>query len=68
MRPIFFWGLPTMGIFRTFPQDIVFAPKLYMGLGFKHLHTEQELQRMKDIPQHLRHREALLYCLWFVPH
>jgi hypothetical protein len=52
MRPILRWGLPAMGICRSFPRDIVYAPKLYMGLGFKHLHTEQEILHIKDIIFH----------------
>lgn len=53
MCPILFRGLPAMGICRTFPRDVIFVLWLYMGLGFKHLHTEQELLCIKDIIFHM---------------
>jgi hypothetical protein len=41
-----------MGICHFFPKDLVFAPALYMGIGLKHLHTIQEISRIKDITLH----------------
>jgi hypothetical protein len=52
MAPILHYGLPAMGICRSFPRKIVFAPTKYMGLGFKHLYTIQEIARIKDIIHH----------------
>jgi hypothetical protein len=52
MRPILYYALPAMGFCRTFPRDIVFGPKLYLGLGFKHLYTLQETARLNDILNH----------------
>jgi hypothetical protein len=49
MRPLLFYGLPAIGICRTFPRDLVFAPALYLGIGIKHLYTVQEISRLKDI-------------------
>jgi hypothetical protein len=43
IRPMLMFGLPAMGICHNFARDIVFAPKLYRGIGLKHLHTEQEI-------------------------
>jgi hypothetical protein len=43
IRPILMYGLPAMGICHNFSRGIVFAPKLYRGIGLKHLHTEQEI-------------------------
>jgi hypothetical protein len=52
MAPILRYGLPAMGICRTFPRKMVFAPTKYMGLGFTHLYTLQETARLKDIIHH----------------
>lgn len=52
MRPILHYGLPALGICRNFPRKMVFAPHKYMGLGFKHLHTLQEIARLKDMINH----------------
>jgi hypothetical protein len=46
------FALPAMGICRSFPCDIVFAPLQYFGLGILHLHSLQEIARLKDIIQH----------------
>jgi hypothetical protein len=52
MQPILQYGLPALGVCRNFPRDVVFAPQKYMGLGFKHLHTIQEITRLKDMLLH----------------
>jgi len=43
------YALPAMGICRTFPRAIVFAPEKYLGLGLCHLHTMQEITRVQDL-------------------
>jgi hypothetical protein len=52
MAPIIEYILPALGICRNFPRSIVFAPKEFFGLGIQHLHTIQEILRLKDIVQH----------------
>jgi hypothetical protein len=52
MSPLLNYALPALGVCRTFPRDLVFAPTKYMGLGIKHIHTVQEITRMIDILQH----------------
>jgi hypothetical protein len=49
MTPLLKYLLPALGICRTFPRDLVFAPIKYMGLGVKHLYTVQEIGRIKEI-------------------
>jgi hypothetical protein len=44
--------LPALGICRNFPCSIVFALKEFFGFGIQHLHTIQEILRLKDIAQH----------------
>jgi hypothetical protein len=56
MRPIWYSALPAMGFCCTFPRDIVFGPKLYLGIGFKHLYTIQETMRSTDILYHTHFR------------
>jgi hypothetical protein len=46
------YALPALGFCRTFPRAIVFSPKEYFGLGILHLHTIQEILRLKDIIKH----------------
>jgi hypothetical protein len=52
MSPLLQYALPALGICRSFPRDIVFALIKYAGLGIKHLHTNQEIARLKDILSH----------------
>jgi hypothetical protein len=52
MAPILKYGLPAIGVCRNFPRSMVFAPIKYTGLGFQHLHTMQEIARLKEIIQH----------------
>ncbi len=46
------FALPAMGICRSFPHDMVFVPLQYFGLRILHLHSLQEIARLKDIIQH----------------
>jgi hypothetical protein len=52
MTPLLNYVLPALGICRTFPRNLVFAPLQYMGLGIKHIHTVQDINRLKDILHH----------------
>jgi hypothetical protein len=52
MAPVLQYGLPALGICRSFPRKLVFAPTKYMGLGLPHLYTIQEISRIKDILSH----------------
>jgi hypothetical protein len=52
MGPILNFVLPALGICRNFPCYIVHAPKEYFGPAIKHLHTIQEIARIRDIIQH----------------
>jgi len=49
MSPLLQYCLPALGICRNFPHLLVFAPYEFMGLNIWHLHTLQELMRLKDI-------------------
>jgi hypothetical protein len=60
MAPLLSYVLPALGICRNFPRNLVFAPHKYMGLGIKHIHTTQEITRLKDI---LYHACTSLACL-----
>jgi hypothetical protein len=64
MSPLLHYALPTLGVCRTFPRAIIFAPIKYAGLGIKHLHTIQETTRLKDIIAHTTRNTLLgdLYC------
>jgi hypothetical protein len=64
MSPILRFCLPAMGVCRNFPCSLVFAESEYFGLGFKHLHTMQEIMRLKDIIGHtgLNSLTGQLYC------
>jgi hypothetical protein len=63
MSPLLQYALPAIGVCRTFPRDIVFAPTKYSGLGIKHLFTIQEITRIKDIISHTT-RNTLLGDLY----
>jgi hypothetical protein len=52
MSPLLATVLPCLGICRHFPRAMVFAPVKVFGLGFQHLHTLQEITRMKDVVYH----------------
>jgi hypothetical protein len=55
--------LPAIGVCRTFPRDIIFAPIQYLGLGIKHIHTVQEITRLKGILYHAM-QDSLLGSLY----
>jgi hypothetical protein len=46
------YALSAMGICRSFPRSIVFAPKEIFGLGIPHLYTIQEIFCLKDVVKH----------------
>jgi hypothetical protein len=52
LGPLLTTVLPRLGVCRQFPRAMVFAPTKYFGLGFRHLHTDQEIQRLKDLVFH----------------
>jgi hypothetical protein len=49
LSPILRYCLPAMGVCSYFPRKLVFASSSHLGLGFKHLHTMQEIAHIKDI-------------------
>jgi hypothetical protein len=63
MAPLLSYVLPALGICRNFPRNLVFAPHKYMGLGIKHIHTIQEITRLKDILYHAM-QDCLLGSLY----
>jgi hypothetical protein len=63
MAPLLNYLLPALGVCRTFPRSLVFAPIQYMGLGIKHIHTIQEITWLKDILQHAM-QDSLLGSLY----
>jgi hypothetical protein len=52
MSPVLNQALPAMGVCHTYPRNLVFSPTKYAGLGIKHIHTLQEIGRLKDLIQH----------------
>jgi hypothetical protein len=52
MAPVFNYALPAMGICRNFPRALIFSTTLHAGIGIRHLHTIQEIARLKDVLQH----------------
>lgn len=52
MSPVLQYALPAMDICRNFPRALVFSPMKHAGIGIKHLHTIQEIARLKDIILH----------------
>jgi len=52
MSPHLKFVLPNLGICRSFPQPLVFAPVENFGLGFLHLFTLQEITRIKELIFH----------------
>ena len=53
MAPILHYLLPAIGVCRNFPRNLVYNSERYLGLGVKHLHTTQEIARIKDILNHV---------------
>jgi len=51
--------LSTTGYNRNMPKAVVYAPTSHGGLGFRHLHSEQGLQKVLQILKHLRTRTSL---------
>ncbi len=49
MQPILQYGLPALGACRNFLRDVVFAHHKHIDLGFKHSHTIQEIEQLKDM-------------------
>jgi hypothetical protein len=56
MRPVLHYLLPALGVCRNFPRALVYTAEKYMGLGLKHLHTTQEISRLKDLLSHVYRR------------
>jgi hypothetical protein len=53
MKPVLQYLLPAIGVCRNFPRTLVYNSEKYMGLGLKHLHTTQEICRLKDLVSHV---------------
>jgi hypothetical protein len=53
MSPVLHYALPGMGVCRNSPRVLVFSPPEYSGIRIKHIHTLQEIARIKDIIQHV---------------
>jgi hypothetical protein len=64
MSPILNYVLPAMGVCRNFPRALVFSSTTHAGIGINHIHTVQEIARLKDILQHtyINSTTGLLYC------
>ncbi len=52
MAPALFQALPAMGVCRHFPRSVVHGPLSRMGLGIPHIHSLQEISRMKYMMHH----------------
>lgn len=63
MAPAMFQALPTMGICRYY-HSVVYGPLSRMGLGIPHIHSMQEISKLKDMMHHsaLGTFTGQLYC------
>jgi len=52
MAPAVNQALVGLGLCRHFPRAMVFAPVRYLGLGIPHIHTVQDIQRLKGMIEH----------------
>jgi hypothetical protein len=52
MAQALFQALPAMGVCRYFPRSVVHGPLSRMGLGILHIHSSQEISRLKDMMRH----------------
>ncbi len=52
LAPLLRYCLPVLGVCRNFSRSLVFSTLDYMGLNIQHLHTLQEIARLKDIVLH----------------
>lgn len=52
LAPILHYGLPATGICWNFPHRVVFTPANYIGCGWTHLHTSQEIMWLEDLIKH----------------
>jgi hypothetical protein len=59
MKPILQYLLPAIGVCRNFPRSPVYTSEKYTGIGLKHLHTTQEIYRLKDLLSHVYRRTNL---------
>jgi hypothetical protein len=50
--------LPAIGVCRNFSRKLDFCPLKFLGLGIKHLHTVQEIARIKSLISHV-HKDTL---------
>ncbi len=48
-----------MGYNRNIPKAVIYAPSMHRGLGLKHLHTKQGLQKVLQFIKHLRTQTML---------
>jgi len=58
MQPILQYLLPAVGVCRNFSRKLVFSPLKFLGLGIKHIHTVQEIARLKSLISHV-HKDTL---------
>jgi hypothetical protein len=56
MAPALNQFLPSIGVCRNFPRDLVHAPLKYGGLGIKHIHTTQEFMRLTSMIEHMAYQ------------
>jgi hypothetical protein len=49
MAPVLEAELPTLGLWRTFPQDLVYGPLKYIGLALPNLYTVQGMEHISTI-------------------
>ena len=57
-RPIVLAVLPRMGLARTFPRNVVFAPKASLGLGFRALFDTQGIEHIVCVTQHVQSQSS----------
>lgn len=52
MSPVINQVLPALGVCQHYPRNLVFSSTQFAGVGIKHIHTLQEIARLKDMLHH----------------
>ena len=53
MAPVLMGGLPNIGVCKTMPRSLVYAPLKYQGLDIHNLYTTQGLSHIKGLLNHI---------------
>ena len=53
MAPVLMGGLPNIGVCKSIPRSLVYAPLKYQGLDIHNLYTTQRLSYIKGLLNHI---------------